>query len=164
MIRTLLLVTIFCLNSASVYAQKAEAERVKELNSFTPILGVWEGFYELKWIEPSIDSGKIDRIYIRIEHGLNDHAVSLAYSEKEKLQPLDASITMFEDQLGWVIHVQRSGGVWIEKYILTFARTSENQAESTLTRTVHNWHMLEGESGPNYFSTFGQGTVTRDSN
>ena len=160
--KSLLLSLCFWMVSPSAIAEQSEGERIAEVNSFSPIIGVWKGSYDLKWVEPALDGEEINKVYVRIKHNLNDHVVSFAYSESEKLQPIDATITMFEDQLGWIVHIQRSGGTWIEKYILTFARTGENQAESTFARTVHNWHIPEGYSTPNYFSMFGQGSVSRE--
>ena len=161
--RLIILVGSLLLSLSGSADEDAYNIRLSELRALGTIAGVWKGVLEVKHIPP-LDSGEeLHTIYLESVHKLDAHAVFLAYKKGEEPQELIGETSFFEDQLGWVVHVQRSAGFWIEKYVLMFSRESENKAYVTLTRTVHNWFIPDDASAaPKYYSMFAEGEVKRE--
>ncbi len=56
------------------------------------------------------------------------------------------------------LHIRRSP-LWVEKWMVNIDRTSKDEAELSIMRTVNNWR---GEvAGPKVFSVFGRGKMSR---
>lgn len=151
------------LSPQSYASEDSLDKRVAEINEFGPVLSTWEGMYVIKHLADENIENHVERIHARMTFSDERQKVQviLGFDSEEDMGEIVGLSRMYEDGLGWMVHIERRFGYWIEKYVFTFSRTGRNESMSTLTRTVHNWHIEEGDEVPEFYSMFGEGKLTR---
>lgn len=146
------------------------AARKAVIDSYGPATGTWEGVFFIKSAPDALmetfEKNGTQQRGARIRVTLSDQGepvVALKYPEDKNVwKPIKGLTKYFSNDLGWHIYIERSKGVWIEKYSITFDRVAEREAAFTLTRTVHNWYTVEDD--PNvvdFYHMFGAGRASK---
>lgn len=156
----------------SVAASDDEDARRDAVEQWEPFIGLWEGEVEYVATSPAMREqteaeGWLDKTTgVRIRIPANgEPEVSFLYPGEDEWRRLEGTVRYFETRLGFVVHLDRAGGVWIEKQTFTLERLEERQAALTITRTVHNWYMPDDapEDVQGYFYVFSAGELVRRS-
>ena len=145
------------------------AARKATIDSYEPAIGTWEGTFFITSAPDGLmesftrNGTKEHGVRIRVElSNQDDPTVALRYPDENTWNPIQGPTKYFSNNLGWQVFIERSGGVWIEKFSITFDRVKEREAAITFTRTVHNWYLIEAE--PNlvdFYHMFGAGRVSK---
>jgi len=145
----------------------AKQVRVGEIKSWSSAVGTWEGTYFVEaapedLLQSMADEGT-DKSGIGIKAVLQEDkaAVFFKYEPDSQWTEIGQEVHLIPDNVGWHVLMANEGGVWLERYFVSFSRISEEVAEIVVTRTVHNWHVPDGEQGPVTYHVFGAGQVTR---
>jgi hypothetical protein len=101
------------------------------------------------------------RIGIRIVLGEDEVVVYIQWELDGEWSKIGKESYLIPDSIGMHVITTDKGGVWQERWFLTFIRIEEEVAEITLTRTVHNWYVIKGSGGPKTYYVFGAGQVAR---
>jgi hypothetical protein len=168
-ITAVILLGIVAAPFASAFEQDAIEARMAQMRAFDPPWGTWQGRIDVTSAPDELaartDDGELvyDSYRIRVE--LAEGAapvIDLWYSGDKSWSRIDGDSVMAQNHMGWTVTVQRSGGVWIEKYHITFDHMENDEAAITFTRTVHNWLGAEpGTEIPPFYHVFGPGMVER---
>ena len=148
------------------FLDKAEDE-ANRIITYTPYYGVWEGEYHIEYmphgIEPADkgDSAYVNGVELKVAISTDNIQIWFKHSEKEEWRELTGKKRIVGDNIGWSIYVERSGGLWREKYWITFTRIEQNTANVSVTRTVHNWSGNTPEGYLAFFSVFGIGQANK---
>ena len=140
------------------------AARVEEISSWSAADGTWEGKYVIEAApEELMREGEEDRapIGIRIIRERDDASVHIQWNEGDEWDAIGSESYLTPDNIGWHILLTSEGGVWLERWHLTFMRVEEDVADFVVTRTVHNWLVIDGMDVPVTYYVFGAGQVTR---
>ena len=111
------------------------------------------------------EPGEVFSAYVKLEYSQDrDEApVRHGYFQPDsQWTEVGQEAHLIPDNVGWHVLMANEGGVWLERYFISFSRISEEVADIVVTRTVHTWHVPDGEQGPVTYHVFGAGQVTRN--
>ena len=112
------------------------AAKIEEIKAYETLEGVWEGAYVIKsaprellndlaeqgvketGVKVVLVKDQLPKVYFK-------HTSSAAWAEN------DGDVTFVPDQLGFHIMIKREGGVWLERYWLSFSQVAEHEANMT---------------------------------
>ena len=142
-------------------------KRVEEIGTWSSAVGTWEGKYYVK-AAPEVLYQQLEKIGatdsgfgIRVTLREDKASVFLQYEPGGEWSAIASDSHIIPDKLAWHIFMASEGGVWLERYVLSFMRIEEEVADFVITRTVHNWYDSGAEEAPTTFYVFGAGQVTR---
>ncbi|WP_298445749.1 hypothetical protein [uncultured Ferrimonas sp.] len=164
----ILLVLIFSF-SATVQGQQVDpliTKKIEQIQSYESVEGTWEGSYAVKSspqeLLDNLNKSGVSEIGVKVVLFKNSKPkVYFRNTPEEEWAENDGNVNFINDQLGFHIYITRDGGVWLERYWLSFARISERAANMTFTRTVHNWFQEPNIEAPEYYHVFGTGAVKK---
>jgi hypothetical protein len=137
-------------------------ERAEQLQSLGALDGVWTGRYEFVYASPVLPTSDVTDMCAEVTISGAEVTIRVAWAPEDDLVALDGDIVAFPDSNGFILHVQRAQAPWVEKWVMTFDRSAENRAYSSVTRTVNNWFVpSDAPKGSEYFSMHGVGTFLR---
>lgn len=160
-IRTMTLMLMAALAFPIHADMDAMKKRAKQMNSFGSLSGKWEVDYKVKKTMGGPDN-QLKSLKAEFELSDEGYFVTLTAGDR-KPHKMKGVMSLMEDTGGWILHVQNHGDAWIERYVFTFSRDTENVAFSTYTRNVHNWYVPPGHDDKLEFITgFGEGKAYRE--
>ena len=141
--------------------------RIKEIEGWSSANGTWEGRYAIEAAPPELfelmqDTGEdSSNIGLRLILGDDEALVYIRWSPDGEWEKIKTDSYVIPDAIGWHVLMQKEGGVWIERWFLTFMRIKEDVADFVIVRTVHNWYVIEGQDAPVTYHVLGAGRLTR---
>ncbi len=142
-------------------------DRIKEIEGWTSAVGTWEGEYFVEAAPEELlqslkDKGTSDTgIGIKLILHEDKASVFFKYEPGGEWSGVTSEARLIPDQIAWHVLMGSEGGVWLERYSLSFMRVEEEVAKFVITRTVHNWYDTGAEEFLNTYHVFGAGRVTR---
>ena len=141
--------------------------RVEEIGAWSSAVGTWEGEYYVKAAPEELfrqleESGASKTgIGIKVVVREDKASVFLKYEPDAEWSAVSPESQVIPDKIAWHIFMANEGGVWLERYVLSFMRIEEEVADFVITRTVHNWYDTGAQEALNTYYVFGAGQVTR---
>ena len=142
-------------------------ERIKEIEGWSSATGTWEGQYGLEAAPQELfqlmekegeDSSEIGvKLILREDEAL----VYIKWAPDGEWSKIGTESYLVPDTIGWHVLLEAEGGVWLERWFLTFMRIEEEVADFVITRTVHNWYEVKGKDAPTTYHVFGAGQLIR---
>lgn len=142
-------------------------KRVEEIGAWSSPVGTWAGEYFVESAPQEVfqqleESGAVATgIGVRVILNEDTASVFFQYTPDAKWSTVESASHVIPDKIAWHILIRNEGGVWLERYFLSFMRIDEEVANFVITRTVHNWYDTGDQEILNTYYVFGAGQVTR---
>lgn len=163
----LLLFLLFSLSAAGQDQDSGMQDRIREIETWSSAAGTWEGRYFVRSAPEALlqvmeEDGSIDSgIGVRVILGSDEATVYLQYEPDGEWSTVAPESQVISDKIAWHILLSDEGGVWLERFFLSFMRIEEEEADFVITRTVHNWYDTGAPDIPTTYHVFGAGKVSR---
>ena len=134
----------------------------KEIESWKPWFGVWEGKLMLEGEEtPGLIGEKQEPMELRMVI-TRDYATVFVLNDKRVWQQFGSKTQgiMFSP-LSLTVAGYTDGGGWVESITINLNRSADDSTEASFIRFVNNWSLKEGGSFPKTFNQFRKGKFQR---
>jgi|GEM_PF-2717566 len=153
-----LLATFFSVTASAVTREEAE-EKMAEIASWGTMDGTWEGQYKVVFKPEGGEDPDTEIVNAKVVLSEGKASFYIALPGEE-LSAVSEGFPFLANELFAKMQIVRSGGAWVESWMIDLSRESENKAKLFLLRTVNNW---VGEAPPtgSLFAVVGIGAFTR---
>jgi len=153
------LLAVFTSVTASAVTREEAEARLEEIASWGTMDGTWEGQYKIVFKPEGGEDPDTEIVNAKVVLSEGKASFYIALPGEE-FSPVSEGFPFQANELFAKLQVVRSGGAWVESWMVDLSRESKNQAKLFLLRTVNNW---AGEAPPtgSVFAVVGIGSFSR---
>ena len=145
--------------TASAVTREEVVKKMAEIESWGAMNGTWEGQYKIVFKPEGGEDPNTEIVNAKVVLSEGSASFYIALPGEE-LSAVSEGFPFQANELFAKMQIVRTGGAWVESWMIDLSRESENKAKLFLLRTVNNW-VGEPPATGSLFAIVGIGAFTR---